>query len=164
MSVACLLAINSSLRYFSQHLNTTMGITASLQAVPDKMVERTRNMQLGVRELQMATAIAQTRDMLMFTGGFTATVAILAAAAFLRTKSKAGFAPLLPLSFVTAYQYDFAYGDKMERVRAEAESILANERALVRGRLAPPEGNLLISSGDYSKLFNLGEKQDQDLD
>jgi hypothetical protein len=138
-----------------------MGLTASLQAVPEKMVESTRNMQLGVRELQLATAIAQSRDMLLFTGGFTATVAMLATAAFLRTKSKAGFVPLLPLSFVTGYQYDFAYGNKLERVRAEAESILANERKLLRGRLAPPEGNVLISTRDYSKLFNLHQQNEQ---
>eukprot|EP00730_Choanoeca_flexa_P011339 TRINITY_DN24670_c0_g1_i1.p1 TRINITY_DN24670_c0_g1~~TRINITY_DN24670_c0_g1_i1.p1 ORF type:complete len:145 (+),score=32.02 TRINITY_DN24670_c0_g1_i1:52-435(+) len=118
------------------------------------MVENTRNVQLKVREIQMATAIAQARDLLLFVGTFTATIGVGGTLAFLRTGSKAGLVPLLPLSFVTAYQYDFAYGNKLERVRQEAESILANERELLRGRLAPPEGNLLISTQDYSKLFN----------
>lgn len=34
-------------------------------------------------------------------------------------KNKAMVAPLLPLTFILGYQYDLAYGEKMERMRSK---------------------------------------------
>ena len=43
--------------------------------------------------------------------------------------------PLAILTFVLSYQYDFAYGTKLIRVRQEAEHILEHEREY----LIPPK-------------------------
>lgn len=59
-------------------------------------------------------------------------------------------------SFVTAYQYDWAYGGKMERIKAHAAAILAEERASSAPRLAPPDGNSLVSGEAYARLFGAG--------
>ena len=56
--------------------------------------------------------------------GFAASVGVLGGAAWLRTGKPTGLLPLLPLSFVTAYNYDLCYGTKLQRVREEAGRII----------------------------------------
>jgi hypothetical protein len=36
-------------------------------------------------------------------------------------KAKGMIAPLLPLTFILGYQYDLAYGSKMERMRRKSD-------------------------------------------
>ena len=50
---------------------------------------------------------------------------------FMKTKTPGVIAPLLPLTFVFGYQYDLAYGTKMNRIIAEAENILMFERDVI---------------------------------
>ena len=59
--------------------------------------------------------------------------------------------PLFPLSFITGYHYDMAYGTKWERINAEAHLILEKERNTPR--FALPEGNLLITPTEYDTVF-----------
>ncbi len=40
-------------------------------------------------------------------------------------------APLLPLSFLVGYQFDLAYGSKVNRIRAEADNIVMYEPDLL---------------------------------
>ena len=54
------------------------------------------------------------------------------------SKKPAVLAPLLPLTFVVGYQYDLAYGSKMNRMRSEAENILMFERDLIESPLGLP--------------------------
>jgi hypothetical protein len=138
-------------------------VFAPLRAMPKQMAETQLNMQLKMREMQMATMIAQARDTFKFVAAFTGTVAAMGTLAFLRTGAKTGFIPLLPLSFVSAYHYDLAYGNKIERIRMDAEIILLQERHALRGKLAPPAHNLLITPYDYSKLFHIGSANFEDI-
>ena len=57
-------------------------------------------------------------------------------------------APFLPLTFITGYQGDLAYGTKMNRIKAEAESILMFERDLIE----MPTGLPTISSLDVGRI------------
>eukprot|EP01136_Pigoraptor_vietnamica_P017152 Opistho-1_new@61924 len=129
----------------------------SARAIPDRMANRQRETQLQLREIQLAMAHAQARDMVAWLGAFTATVGVLGLAAFGRTKRPFGLVPLLPLGFVTAYNYDFAYGTKIERIRDEAGRILALERSESTIRFVPPLHNLLISEEEYVRSFAKGE-------
>ena len=38
----------------------------------------------------------------------------------LKKKNPVILAPILPLGFITGYQYDAVYGDKMQRIRGKA--------------------------------------------
>lgn len=49
--------------------------------------------------------------------------ALVCVARFLRMKQPWVLAPLVPLSFVVAYQADLAYGNKMERVLGQTQPI-----------------------------------------
>ena len=105
-----------------------------------RMMERQMELQQEMRARMMAAQIAGTRDMLNFMGAFGVVAAAGLARAAQRSGNPAFLGPLVPFSFVLAYQADFAYGDKVGRITRNAEEILAKERnllALPGGALTP---------------------------
>ena len=54
------------------------------------------------------------------------------------TRKPVALAPLLPLTFLVAYQADLAYGTKVNRIKTEAENILMFERDLIESPLGLP--------------------------
>jgi len=107
------------------------------------MIQRQLAMQLEMRERMMAAQVAGARDLVHWLGGTLAVVAPALALGAARSGNRALLAPLLPLSVITAYNYDFAFGSKPERIVAEAERILRDERALFRLPGAPLTVDLL---------------------
>ena len=71
------------------------------------------------------------------------------------TRKPAALAPLLPLSFIVAYQGDLAYGSKMNRIKSEAENILMFEKDLIQSPLGLPT----ISSLDVGRMQLEEEKR-----
>ena len=92
------------------------------------MIERQLQMQLEMRERMMASQIAGSRDLVHWLVGVLVIGAPILAIAASRTGNRALLAPLFPLSIISAYNYDFAYGTKT--IIAEAEHIMANERSI----------------------------------
>lgn len=105
----------------------------------------------------VATGIAQARDTLRWFGAFAAVAGTGLVAAASRTRNPAFLAPLVPLSFAFAYQYDFAHGDKMKRIVAEAGDVLANEPHLV----ALPGPPLTVAALDAGIARGRGVKLDK---
>uniref|UniRef100_A0A8D3BEA0 Plasminogen receptor, C-terminal lysine transmembrane protein n=1 Tax=Scophthalmus maximus TaxID=52904 RepID=A0A8D3BEA0_SCOMX len=98
-------------------------------------MERQILMQNQMRERQLAMQIAWSREFLKYFGTFFAVTAVgLAETALL--------APIVPLSFIFAYQMDSAYGTLIYRMRGEAQSILASEQ----DRLDLPHGTPTFDS------------------
>ncbi|XP_057299660.1 plasminogen receptor (KT)-like [Hydractinia symbiolongicarpus] len=106
----------------------------------------TQKMQLGrqmamqqlMQQRMMAVQLARQREMFNWVAAFTGTTSVVLLLGFMRKKNPAALAPLLPLGFITAYQYDAVYGDKMTRIRADAEYILDEQSNMVefpRGKL-----------------------------
>mmetsp|Transcript_8767 Transcript_8767/g.20500 ORF Transcript_8767/g.20500 Transcript_8767/m.20500 type:complete len:127 (-) Transcript_8767:149-529(-) len=112
---------------------------------------------LKQRELQLAVGVAQARDNLMWLGAAWTMVAIGGAMNLKHTGSRVGLIPLGPLTFAGCYLYDFAYGNKLQRVIKSAGEILEEERQGGPGgtsmRFLPPVGNLMISKAEYEALF-----------
>ena len=107
------------------------------------MIQRQLAMQLEMRERMMAAQVAGARDLVQWLGGALAIAAPALIAGAARSGNRALVVPLVPFSLVTAYNYDFAYGSKPERIAAEAERILRDERALFRLPGAPLTVDLL---------------------
>lgn len=97
-----------------------------------KMMQRQLAMQMAMRERMIAVSIAQARDMLMFYSAFVGVVAPALLIRGIRTRNPVMLAPLVPISFVLAYQYDMAYHTKMDRIFTAADGILTHERHLLR--------------------------------
>jgi len=98
-----------------------------MKQMQSDMMERQMNMQNFVRENQMAVQVAGAREMFKWYGSFYALVLCIGIAGITKGKPMAAI-PSLPLTWVTGYQYHFAYGNKMEIIREEAKSILADHK------------------------------------
>ncbi|KAI9021864.1 hypothetical protein DFJ74DRAFT_103038 [Hyaloraphidium curvatum] len=132
-------------------LSTSMGETMEKNQV--KMMEQQRAMMLKQREVQMATQLAMARDNFKWFAAFYGIAGVGLLNGFRHTKKPAFIAPLVPLTFALAFQWDLARGAKFERVRAEADSILEKEAQLFE----LPEHNRLISASEYRSIFGLSK-------
>ncbi len=101
-------------------------------------LERQIQMQNAMRERMMASQIARAREMFLWLGSFYTLATLGMISAFRRTKKPTALAPLLPLTFIVGYQADLAYGSKMNRIKAEAENILAFERDVLESPMGLP--------------------------
>ena len=117
-----------------------------------RMMERQLEMQQEMRARGMAAQIAGTRDLVNFMGAFGVVAATGLSRAAARTGNPAFLGPLLPFSFVFAYQLDVAYGGKSERIARNAEAVLATERHL----LAMPGGALTLTQLDAALAARAG--------
>ncbi|KAK7794364.1 hypothetical protein R5R35_007245 [Gryllus longicercus] len=111
-------------------------------------VERQIQMQNQMRERMTAMQIARARELLYWFGSFYALATLGMVAGFRRTRKPGVLIPLLPLTFITAYQADMAYGNKLHRLRAEAENIMQFETDL----LELPCGLPTASTIDQARL------------
>lgn len=81
-------------------------------------------MQKAIAARQMAATRARAKDMLYFYGAF-ATLAFPVLIGRARASGNPLFlAPVVIITFVSAYQADMAFGNKLERIRADAEQML----------------------------------------
>lgn len=101
-------------------------------------LERQIHMQNEMREKMMSMQIARSRELLYWFGSFYIVAAIGMITGFRRTRKPGTLVPLLPLSFILAYQADLSYGSKLNRIKMEAENILMFERDLVSMPMGVP--------------------------
>ncbi|RUS79388.1 hypothetical protein EGW08_012848 [Elysia chlorotica] len=111
-------------------------------------MERQMAMQNEVRERQMAMMIAKSRDFFWYWVTFDTLVSTGLLVGALKRKRYALLLPLIPLSFVTTYQWDLAYGPKIERIREMSERIIDEEHSL----LDLPHGLPTFSSVEAARL------------
>lgn len=117
-------------------------------------LERQIHEQNQIRERLMAMQLARAREILYWFGSFYVIASAGMLAGFKRTLKPGVLAPILPLTFVLAYQADMAYGNKLHRIRLEAENIMQFENDL----LELPCGLPTASSVDQSRLENSEQK------
>ncbi|NXX47691.1 PLRKT protein, partial [Tricholaema leucomelas] len=95
-------------------------------------LERQLLMQNEMRERQTAMQIAWTREFLKYFGTFYALAAAGLTAGAIKRKNPGLLVPVVPLSFIFAYQYDMGYGTLLQRMKGEAENILDTQSALLQ--------------------------------
>ncbi|XP_006788833.1 plasminogen receptor (KT) [Neolamprologus brichardi] len=105
-------------------------------------MERQILMQNQMRERQMAMQIAWSREFLKYFGSFFAVATVGLTAGAIKRKNPGLLAPIIPLSFIFAYQMDSAYGTLINRMRGEAEDIMETEN----DRLQLPQGTPTFES------------------
>uniref|UniRef100_A0AAZ1Y242 Plasminogen receptor, C-terminal lysine transmembrane protein n=1 Tax=Oreochromis aureus TaxID=47969 RepID=A0AAZ1Y242_OREAU len=105
-------------------------------------MERQILMQNQMRERQMAMQIAWSREFLKYFGSFFAVATVGLTAGAIKRKNPGMLAPIIPLSFIFAYQMDSAYGTLIYRMRGEAENIMETEN----DRLQLPQGTPTFES------------------
>eukprot|EP00947_MAST-08B_sp_MAST-8B-sp1_P000698 g698.t1 len=117
------------------------------------------------REIQMSISIAQTRDLMQWMGGVWSVVTTGALLKTVKTGSPGVVAvPAAVLTVALCYQYDLAYGNKMQRVAKEAEHIMLTENK----RFVPPSAapfffeyekmkQEMEATGEWDKNTRVGE-------
>ncbi|NXL97336.1 PLRKT protein, partial [Tyrannus savana] len=99
-----------------------------------------------MRERQVAMQIASTREFLKYFGTFFGLSAVVLTTGAMKKKNPAFLMPILPLSFVFAYNCDMGYGTMLQRIKGEAENILDTQSTL----LELPKGPLTFE--DLEKI------------
>ncbi|XP_076218037.1 plasminogen receptor (KT) isoform X1 [Aptenodytes patagonicus] len=94
-------------------------------------LERQLLMQNQMRERQTAMQIAWTREFLKYFGTFFGLAAAGLTAGAIKKKNPGVLLPIVPLSFIFAYQYDMGYGTLLQRIKGEAENILDTQSTLL---------------------------------
>lgn len=94
-------------------------------------LERQMAMQDFMREQQMAIQLARGRDLFHWWAAFYSVAVLGSIAGFRKTRKPVALVPLVPLTFIVGYFGDLAYGNKIVRMKDEAEHILAEERSLL---------------------------------
>ena len=113
-------------------VNSTMAMVAEKQK---EIAQKQQVMQFkkmkNRRDMELATRMAMTRDRVIWMSSFVAFMGTLATVRSIAHKrfSSPPLAsiPVVAVSFLIAYQMDFAYGTKSERVQKEAHKILKEE-------------------------------------
>uniref|UniRef100_A0A2A4IZV3 Plasminogen receptor (KT) n=1 Tax=Heliothis virescens TaxID=7102 RepID=A0A2A4IZV3_HELVI len=111
--------------YFSSNLEDKM--RKNQEALHAINMERQIQLQYQMQERQMAMQIARSRDTCLWFTTFYVTAAAGLFTGFRRTKRPYLLVPMIPLTFVTLYYWDLAYGNKVHRIRMEAEHIMTHE-------------------------------------
>ena len=156
--------MGSSLQSMGEHMadNMQTGMKKTMAENQKSMMNAQQEMAMRRREMMMAVNMARTRDMLMYFGVFTGALTLFATAALIKKRNPAGFIPVFPLCFICAYQYDLAYGNKLNRVQAEAGRILDQEwRKGDENRFLLPPNNVFMSREKYLE-FTKREEQETD--
>ncbi|KAL3271689.1 hypothetical protein HHI36_022162 [Cryptolaemus montrouzieri] len=122
-------------------------------------IERQIQMRNQMREREVALEIAKQRELFFWYGSFYITAFFWTAISYRYKKKASVFSPLVPLTFLMAYQTDLAYGSKLHRILVEAEHILQFEPEIVQLPLGVPTAASLdlgrAESGDQKKLHPL---------
>lgn len=101
-------------------------VSSAMSDAQAQAMKRQIVMNREIQEKQMAMMLAWKRDMFHYFAAFYFSGLPLAVFAASKGKHMA-IVPFLPLSFVLAYQFDGAYGGKMNRVRVDAEELLRTQ-------------------------------------
>ncbi|KAL0811712.1 hypothetical protein ABMA28_009156 [Loxostege sticticalis] len=98
-----------------------------IQSINKIKMERQIQLQYQMQERQAAMQIAKNRDTCLWLTAFSISSAAALFTGFRRTKRSYFLVPLVPLTFATLYYWDLAYGNKVHRIRMEAEHIMTHE-------------------------------------
>ncbi|CAB3372455.1 Hypothetical predicted protein [Cloeon dipterum] len=118
-------------------------------------LERQIQLQNQMRQRIMAMQVARARELFFWLGAFYGVATLGMLAGFRRTRKPGVLVPLLPLTFVVAYHGDMAYGNKLHRIRTEAENIMQFEEEI----LDLPCGLPTTSSLDLARMQEEEEKR-----
>jgi hypothetical protein len=106
---------------------------------------------LKQRQMQMATQIAMGRERFWYYSNFTYVLTFCLVIGAIKEKNPRLLAPLLPIAFGYAFQYDMLYGDMMERAIAHSDTLLV-EHPL---KFVLPDHSGIVEKDEYLRIMNI---------
>uniref|UniRef100_T1GWL2 Plasminogen receptor (KT) n=1 Tax=Megaselia scalaris TaxID=36166 RepID=T1GWL2_MEGSC len=95
------------------------------------MMERWIQMHYQIKSRERALEISKNRELFYWVSSFYMVSFVGSLLRYQRLKQTNIFTPMIPLTFVTAYFADLAYGSKLHRIKAEADMIMQHEDELL---------------------------------
>ncbi|CAD8056974.1 unnamed protein product [Paramecium primaurelia] len=120
-----------------------------------EMQKKQLEMMLKQRQTQLAMQFASGKEFFNWFASFYALIFPLCILGALKKKSPFPIIPLIPLGFVCGYQYDMYYGDKMKRIRLEAERLIDNEPQLFYF----PKNAHIVSQEEYEEILGINKNK-----
>ncbi|KFP25459.1 Plasminogen receptor (KT), partial [Colius striatus] len=103
---------------FSKSMNDNLKAQQEFMLMNSRLqLERQLLMQNQMRERQTAMQIAWTREFLKYFGTFFGLAVAGLTAGAMKKKNPGVLVPIVPLSFIFAYQYDMGYGTLLQRIK-----------------------------------------------
>jgi len=124
-------------------------IEATMKRNSEDMMIKQRDMQLKIREIQLATQFAIGKDRFHFFCGFYIIAVSAGIIRYTKTKNHVFLIPILPLTFMFLYQFDMYYLNKLERIRKDASKMINDN-----WEMFIPADNNLISEEEYKKMIS----------
>ncbi|XP_064477518.1 plasminogen receptor (KT)-like [Ornithodoros turicata] len=94
-------------------------------------IERQIYMRYLMHQRMLALKIANARELFLWLTAFYTVSSVGLLVGYQRTKTVKMLVPMVPLTFLVAYQGDLAYGSKLSRIKDEAENIMDFEAELL---------------------------------
>uniref|UniRef100_L7M5M8 Uncharacterized protein n=1 Tax=Rhipicephalus pulchellus TaxID=72859 RepID=L7M5M8_RHIPC len=113
---------------WSQPVDNTFEQQLEMQ---NHQLERQIYMRYLMHQRLLALQIAFSRELFYWIAAFYVPSSVALFVGYRRTKRPLMLAPILPMTFILAYQGDLAYGSKHARIKGEAENIMSFEKELL---------------------------------
>ncbi|CAD8066873.1 unnamed protein product [Paramecium sonneborni] len=116
-----------------------------------EMQKKQLEMLLKQRQTQLAIQFASGKEFFHWFASFYTIIFPLCIIGALKKKNPLPLIPLVPLGFVCGYQYDMYYGNKMERIKKEAERLIDQEPQLFYF----PKNAHIVSQEEYQEILGI---------
>lgn len=107
------------------------------------------------RQAQLAMQIGLGRERFKYYAAFCGLVIPAAIIGAIVKKNHALLSPVVPLSFMLAFQYDMCYGTMMERAREEADKLIVENPF----KFYLPAHSGIVTLEEYEKIIGLAKKK-----
>ncbi|CAD8063675.1 unnamed protein product [Paramecium sonneborni] len=135
------------------------------QSISNSMKENQKEMQkemqkkqlelmLKQRQAQLAIQFASGKELFHWYASFYSFIFPICVIGAIKKKNPLPILVLIPLGFICAYQYDMFYGDKMKRIKIEAERLIELESKLF---YFPKNANI-VSQEEYETILQIKKK------
>lgn len=95
--------------------------------------------------------VALGKERFKYYVAFYATVVPLSILGAIKKKDGRLFAPVVPLTFLLAFQYDMSYGTMIERARDEADNLIVTNPY----KFYLPEHSGIVSTQEYERILGI---------
>uniref|UniRef100_A0A7S3CHX9 Uncharacterized protein n=1 Tax=Strombidium rassoulzadegani TaxID=1082188 RepID=A0A7S3CHX9_9SPIT len=126
-------------------------ISTKMEEAMGKQIKVQKEMAMKQRQLQMAAQVAMGRERFRYQLGFYSVLLTILPIGAFATKNPKMLFPMLPISFIIAFQYDMLYGNMHIRMQREIASLIQNEPE----RFFMPAGNGLVTHQEYLDIVKV---------
>ncbi|CAD8050541.1 unnamed protein product [Paramecium primaurelia] len=134
--------------------NISNSMKENQKEMQKEMQKKQLEFMLKQRQTQLAIQFASGKEFFHWYASFYSLIFPFCIIGAIKKKNPLPVVVLIPLGFVCAYQYDMFYGDKMNRIKLEAERLIEQESQLFYF----PKNAKIVSQEEYETILEIKNK------